>query len=214
MKGFPCHAETLQTPDSRLALGTSSVELQPPANDQLVGPTAPDSSDLKHDSDSAPGGHILDIFAPADTPKAGSQAAVSVSTPQHQADSAAGAVSTEAPTPAVPSCKSNGHAAAHACTPEHGPGAGSAGPAVETPTPADAAPHAEGNAAAASAETPVPVPSPQLAGQPDLITPPPQALDDAETPGTDAFHHMQRATPDEALASAVHQQVPNPVAPI
>ena len=206
-----CLTEILQTPESRFAPGPSSVEPPLPADDQASEPTAAGSRKHQHGSDSAAGGHTRETPASADKPEAGSQAAASACTPQRKVGSAAGVVVTEAPTLAAPSCESSGRAAAIVCTPEHGPGAGNEVPAADTPTPPDAAPHAEG-AAVASAETPVPGPSPQLAGQPDLITPPPQTLDDAETPGMDASDHTQQDTPEEALACVAEQQVHNPAA--
>ena len=91
-------------------------------------------------------------------------------------------------------------------TPEHRPDPQSEGPSVQTPVPAEAASETEGPASA-HVKTPVPEPSPQLPGQPDLITPLPQILDDAETPDLDAPHCMQQDTPDEAPEEAKQQEV-------
>ena len=148
-------------------------------------------------------------------PEAGSQASASVCTPQPHAGATAEDVSAEGFISKAPGAESSGRATAFtlACTPEYGPGAGSEhqqGPSIETPVPANAASDAEGHAAA-PVKTALRGPSPQLPGQSDLITPPPQVLDEANTPDIDAsHHHLKKNTPGEALEGSTDQEVKSP----
>ncbi len=181
------NAGTLEAPE-----GATAAELSP------MQPPTP--SDIQADGDA------LESPTAADMP-AGSQAAASVSTPQHNAGAAAGNCSAETPTMPFPPFGGRGDALISVSTPEHGPGPQSEeGPSVQTPVPAEGASEA-GGPASARVKTPVPGPSPQLPGQPDLITPPPQILGNMETPDLDASHHMQQDTPDEAPEAFMQQEV-------
>lgn len=64
--------------------------------------------------------------------------------------------------------------------------------------------------AAVSVPTPQPAPSPQLPRASDFITPPPQILDDEDTPEVNAYRHLQQAPLDEALEESLEHEVQRP----
>ena len=182
-----CHAGTLEAPEG--ATGAELSPMQPPM-----------PADIRDDEE------LLVTLAAEQMPEAGSQAAASTSTPQHLASAAEEHSSAEIPTMAFPAFEGAGDALMPVSTPEHRPCPHSEGTSVQAPVPAEAASEAEGPVPAAL-KTPVPGPSPQLPGQPDLITPPPQILDDMVTPDVDASYHMQQNTPDEAPEDSTQQEV-------
>ena len=204
-------AGALPAPEDTIGTEASSARLPGPAGIQVDEPAAVSPRAVEQGSVSDAGQHASIALTPAHMPKAGSQGATPACTPQHHADAAAAGATADDPTMPSPSSEGSRQAAAPVCTPEQRPGAHSATePCVDTPVPSDATSGAEGQAAA-SVKTPLPRPSPQLPGQSDLVTPPAQVSDDAETPEVDASHLTQHDAPDEAQEESTQQGVQKPL---